>query len=86
MSDLQRHGWEYPTITFQDSFDPGPARATAHEVGHQWFYSLVGNDQARDPWLDEGLATWAQARYSNALATFAAASIPEAARGRLGSR
>ena len=32
-----------------------------HETAHQWFYSLVGNDQALDPWLDEALATWAQA-------------------------
>ena len=33
----------------------------AHEVGHQWFYNLVGNDQLDDPWLDESLtqfATW----------------------------
>lgn len=35
--------------------------ATAHEVGHQWFYSVIGNDQVDDPWLDESLtqyATW----------------------------
>ncbi|HEX9016440.1 MAG TPA: M1 family metallopeptidase [Chloroflexota bacterium] len=30
----------------------------AHEVGHQWFYSLVGNDEVHDPWLDEALATY----------------------------
>ncbi len=30
----------------------------AHEVGHQWFYSLVGDDEVRDPWLDEALATY----------------------------
>jgi hypothetical protein len=33
-----------------------------HETAHQWFYSLVGNDQALDPWLDEALATWVQER------------------------
>ncbi len=35
--------------------------ATAHETAHQWFYSLIGNDQVDDPWLDESLtqyATW----------------------------
>ncbi len=33
----------------------------AHEVGHQWFYNLVGNDQLDEPWLDESLVqyiTW----------------------------
>ncbi|NTU83519.1 MAG: M1 family metallopeptidase [Chloroflexales bacterium] len=30
----------------------------AHEVGHQWFYGMVGNDIYRDPWLDEGLAQY----------------------------
>jgi hypothetical protein len=32
-----------------------------HEVGHQWFYNLVGNDTQEQPWLDESLAefvTW----------------------------
>jgi hypothetical protein len=32
-----------------------------HEVGHQWFYNLVGNATQDQPWLDESLAefvTW----------------------------
>lgn len=28
----------------------------AHEVAHQWWYNLVGNDAVNAPWLDEGLA------------------------------
>jgi aminopeptidase N len=28
----------------------------AHETAHQWFYSLVGNDQARQPFADEAVA------------------------------
>jgi Peptidase family M1 domain len=48
-------GMEYPTIVFTE-----PARATvAHELAHQWFYGTVGNDQYREPWLDESFATWA---------------------------
>ncbi len=35
----------------------------AHEVGHQWFYSVVGNDQLDEPWLDEALAQYATLVY-----------------------
>ncbi len=35
----------------------------AHEVGHQWFYNLVGNDQLDEPWLDESLAQFAAWEY-----------------------
>jgi hypothetical protein len=35
----------------------------AHEVGHQWFYSLVGDDQLDDPWLDEALTQFATLQY-----------------------
>lgn len=31
-----------------------------HEVAHMWFYGLVGNNQARHPWLDESFATAVQ--------------------------
>ncbi len=30
----------------------------AHEVAHQWFYAVVGNDQVDEPWLDESLAQY----------------------------
>ncbi|RPJ28653.1 MAG: M1 family peptidase [Chloroflexi bacterium] len=35
----------------------------AHEVGHQWFYNLVGDDQLDDPWLDESLTQFATLQY-----------------------
>ena len=37
-----------------------------HEAAHQWWYSLVGNDQALHPWMDEGLAQYAVAVYIRA--------------------
>jgi Peptidase family M1 domain len=58
--DLALEGIEYPTLVF--SGDVFTAQIVAHETAHQWFYSLVGNDQYRNPWLDETLATWAQGR------------------------
>lgn len=33
----------------------------AHEVAHQWWYSVVGNDQVNYPWLDESLTTFSEA-------------------------
>jgi hypothetical protein len=34
-----------------------------HEISHQWLYSMVGNDPAKEPWLDEALATYSEALY-----------------------
>jgi hypothetical protein len=31
----------------------------AHETAHQWFYGLVGNDQATEPFVDEAAADFA---------------------------
>ncbi len=75
-------GIEYPTHIMQG---PGTAGGvTPHEVGHMWFYSLVGNDQARDPWLDEGLATFAEARVDRVTARYQQLVVPKEVRGRLG--
>jgi transcriptional regulator with XRE-family HTH domain len=35
----------------------------AHEVSHQWWYGVVGNDQVREPWLDEALANYSALLY-----------------------
>ena len=32
----------------------------AHEVAHQWWYGLVGNDQVNNPWVDESLTTFTE--------------------------
>jgi hypothetical protein len=32
----------------------------AHEIAHQWWFGLVGNDQALEPWLDEALAVYSE--------------------------
>jgi hypothetical protein len=35
----------------------------AHEVAHQWFYNVVGNDVQIHPWVDESMASYAQLLY-----------------------
>ncbi len=35
----------------------------AHETAHQWWYSLVGDDPVRTPWMDEALAQFSVALY-----------------------
>ncbi|MGH2592517.1 MAG: M1 family metallopeptidase, partial [Anaerolineae bacterium] len=61
-------GIEYPglIVVAEESYaDSGPFQefATAHEVAHQWWYSLVGNDQVDDPWLDEALTQYTSILY-----------------------
>lgn len=75
-------GIEYPMHVMQGPRTVG--RTTPHEVGHMWFYALVQNNQGRDPWLDEGLASWAEARIEGTLRSFLAKTVPAAGRGRLG--
>jgi len=56
-----RGGIEFPTHIMQgpDTF----GRVTSHEVGHMFFYSLVGNNQGAEPWLDEGITSYAEFTY-----------------------
>ncbi len=35
----------------------------AHEVGHQWWYGVVGSDAYNRPWQDESLTNWSSAFY-----------------------
>ena len=42
----------------------GPAvNVVVHELAHQWWYGVVGNNQAKEPWLDEGLTTFSEFLY-----------------------
>jgi phage terminase large subunit-like protein len=61
-------GVEMPQHVMQG---PGTVdRTTSHEVAHMWFYGLVGNNQGADPWLDESLASYAEATFEGSLDEF----------------
>ncbi|WP_134698820.1 M1 family metallopeptidase [Ammoniphilus sp. YIM 78166] len=54
-------GMEYPGLVFVRSDrlqDPKGIETVVHEIAHQWFYNIVGNDPLNEPWLDEGFATY----------------------------
>ena len=46
--------------------DPFLEVVIAHETGHQWFYSMVGDDQVEHPWLDEAFASYTEIVYQRA--------------------
>lgn len=75
-------GIEYPMHVMQG---PGTlGRTTSHEVGHMWFYGLVATNQGATPWIDEGLATWAEARFEGTVEETKAKTIPAVGQGRAG--
>ncbi len=54
-------GIEYPgAVQFGDVSPRRERWLILHELAHQWFYGLVGNNQGLHPWLDESFATYAQ--------------------------
>ena len=56
-----------------------------HEIAHEWFYGLVGDNQGRDPWLDEAFATYAEALVRGTGGRYLSTSIPSSGRGRVGA-
>ena len=62
-------GMEYPMMTcIGGQWDTlGLYEVTNHEIAHMWFPMLVGSDEKRHAWMDEGLAQFGQ---SQAMADF----------------
>jgi aminopeptidase N len=61
-------GMEYPTLITGGTSWIEPRRALSledtiiHEVGHQFWYGMVATNEFEDAWLDEGIATFSDAR------------------------
>ncbi|WP_405962629.1 M1 family metallopeptidase [Streptomyces sp. NBC_00723] len=54
-------GMEYPGLVLLGTTEEGGA--VVHELAHQWWYGIVGNDEYTSPWLDESFAQYANARF-----------------------
>jgi len=68
-SDFFIGGMEYPNLVMIDGSLYGEGDRnwlefiTVHEVAHQWWYGLVGNDQVDEAWLDEALTEYSTILY-----------------------
>lgn len=62
-ADFCYGGMEYPNLALVTSGSSQYLTATAHETAHQWFYALIGNDQIKYAWMDEGLTEFVTMLY-----------------------
>ncbi len=60
-------GMEYPTITIIGSAGNALSleEVIMHEVGHNWFYGILGSNERDHPWMDEGINSFSELRYMN---------------------
>ena len=78
LAPIAAGGMEYPNLVIitalaVDKYEPensvqGYAKNIAdsvvsHEIGHQWFMGIVGNNSGLEPWLDESFASYTEKIY-----------------------
>ncbi len=59
-------GMEYPTITVISPTSSAKELdiVIAHEIGHNWFYGILATNERDHPWMDEGINSFYEHRYS----------------------
>ena len=61
---MEYDGFYFLSRGFYNLYDGSPqgylTMIAVHETAHQWWYALVANDQAMEPWLDESLCTYSE--------------------------
>lgn len=63
--DQSAGAMEYPTITLVGACKT-PAQLDlyiTHEVGHNWFYGILGSNERDNPWMDEGVNSFYESKY-----------------------
>ena len=65
VNDAAGNGMEYPAMaTIGNYGSPFELEVTmAHEIGHSWFFGILGNNERTHPWMDEGLTNFLETRY-----------------------
>lgn len=68
-------GMEYPTITLisTPANEDNLEELIGHEVGHNWLYGILGSNERKYPWMDEGMNSyydnrcqnWRKSKYQN---------------------
>ena len=49
-----RDGMEYPMLTLDGGYDPNYRDLFTHEVGHNWFFGMLGTNETYRAFMDEG--------------------------------
>ena len=68
-TDFYMGGMEYPNLVMisKDLYTKANLfhleYVIAHETAHQWWYGVVGNNQIKESWLDEGLTEYTTIMY-----------------------
>lgn len=68
-SDFFIGGMEYPMLVMIDESLYNNENkflleyVIAHETAHQWWYSVIGNDEINEPWIDEALTEYSTILY-----------------------
>ncbi len=57
-------GMEYPMVTVIGKVPAKQLeRVIVHEVGHNWFYGMLGSNERQYPWMDEGINSFYEQLY-----------------------